>query len=665
MQEVAMSPPTSLSAAATTDPQGYSSVGTAVMVLCCQCGVPIAPNAANTCASCLAGSADITHGISTEACLHQCRGCQRWHVTAGKWMACELESRELMALCLSHVSGLRNSKGASRNNKIRLVDAAWIWTEPHSMRLKVKLTVQREVQTGTILQQSFQVTFVVRNQQCVECQAVFRQGSWKSLVQVRQRVRHKRTFLYLEQLILKHNAQRGCLSIEVFRDGMDFYFPDKGKAARFISFLENVCPVKVKQSKKLISTDDKSNIANYKFTNYVEICPLCKDDLVFLSPATARSIGNISRLVLVKGISAVIHFVDPLTGQTGTMTSEAYWHSKDNAVRVLVTAARSRMARFVALDREPVYLRKNVSKRSPNRKAKTKLACLTLAREADLGANDKQCLAQSHIGYLFKSGDVCLGYDLTETCLVDDEAEVAREEGKFPDVVVVRKLYGGAAAAAEATPYHDDSKELATATANAASKQRIWQLRRLEGVEMRDGSATTRKSIRSKKKKRGNADNAADDMDEEEFMEQVEADKEMRQNMNLYKTTAVAAERNTTGQQTESMEMGCDNEDDEDDQAVKLEELLDALALDQGPDDDADAALQTAATGDEDAYFDEELFQEFTTEGVKAAADGIGYVPREDARSAKPKDTAVPVLGGVMAPAFSNGTKKDNLGPQN
>ena len=65
-------------------------------------------------------------------------------------------------------------------------------------------------------------------------------------MQVRQRVGHKRTFLYLEQLILKHGAHRGCLSIETFKDGMDFYFPDKGKAARFISFLEDVVPMKVR-----------------------------------------------------------------------------------------------------------------------------------------------------------------------------------------------------------------------------------------------------------------------------------------------------------------------------------------------------------------------------------------------------------------------------------
>ena len=220
---------------------GTTSRGTMVQVLCCMCGVPIDPNPSNTCAMCLASKSDVTRGISTETTLHQCRGCQRWHKDAGKWIACELESRELMSLCLSNVAGL-NSK--TDEKKVRLVDAGWIWTEPHSMRLKVRLTVQREVQAGTILQQSFVVTFIVRNQQCIECQAEFRQGSWKSLVQVRQRVPHKRTFLYLEQLILKHGAHRGCLSIETFRDGMDFFFPDKQKAARFISFLENVVPMK-------------------------------------------------------------------------------------------------------------------------------------------------------------------------------------------------------------------------------------------------------------------------------------------------------------------------------------------------------------------------------------------------------------------------------------
>ena len=117
------------------DPQSAAAMDTAasqmVQILCCVCGIPIAPNPANTCASCLASTSDITRGISTEATLHQCRGCQRWHKDAGKWLACELESRELMALCLGKVSGLRTSKHSGQ--RVRLVDASWVWTEPHSM----------------------------------------------------------------------------------------------------------------------------------------------------------------------------------------------------------------------------------------------------------------------------------------------------------------------------------------------------------------------------------------------------------------------------------------------------------------------------------------------------------------------------------------------------
>jgi len=188
-----------------------------------------------------------------------------------------------MALCLHKVSGLKN---------VKLVDASWVWTEPHYMRIKTKLTIQKQVEQGVILQQSFLVVFVVRNMQCPECQAEFCQGSWKSLVQVRQRVDHKRTFLYLEQAILKHNAHRGCLSIETFRDGMDFYFPDRSKARSFIEFLESVTPMQCKDSKKLIGTDLKSNVSNYKFTHFIDICPLCKDDLLHLPKKSSDKVGQ-------------------------------------------------------------------------------------------------------------------------------------------------------------------------------------------------------------------------------------------------------------------------------------------------------------------------------------------------------------------------------------
>lgn len=52
------------------------------------------------------------------------------------WVTAELESKELLALCIKKIKGL---------TKVKLVDAGFIWTEPHSRRIKVKLTIQKEV----------------------------------------------------------------------------------------------------------------------------------------------------------------------------------------------------------------------------------------------------------------------------------------------------------------------------------------------------------------------------------------------------------------------------------------------------------------------------------------------------------------------------------------
>jgi nonsense-mediated mRNA decay protein 3 len=116
-----------------------------------------------------------------------------------------------MILCLRKIGGL---------NKLKLIDAVWVWTEPHSLRLKIKLTLQKEIMNGAVIQQSTIVEFVIRNQQCKDCEAGFAQGAWHAIVQLRQRVSHKRTFYYLEQLILKHKAHSECIKIVVSRHSL-------------------------------------------------------------------------------------------------------------------------------------------------------------------------------------------------------------------------------------------------------------------------------------------------------------------------------------------------------------------------------------------------------------------------------------------------------------
>lgn len=158
---------------------------------CCMCGVSILPNPANMCVNCIKGQVDITEGIQKQVNVLWCKGCGRYLQPPKHWMHAEPESKELLTYCIKRVRGLnkvnrgrsgveaqgawRGAAGAGDSRKLRaahgraalqstggmrhpftqvkLVDASFIWTEPHSMRLKVKLTIQAEVLNGAILQQ--------------------------------------------------------------------------------------------------------------------------------------------------------------------------------------------------------------------------------------------------------------------------------------------------------------------------------------------------------------------------------------------------------------------------------------------------------------------------------------------------------------------------------
>lgn len=152
------------------------------------CGAQIEPNAMNMCTTCIANEVDVAEGIDLESELTQCRGCLRFQPRGGKgqhssvagaWLACEWESKELMALCLKSVAGL---------GKAKLVDAQFIWTEPHSKRVKLKLTLQREVMNHARIQNACVVTFVVHSVKCPDCTKQYHNNTWRALVQIRQKV---------------------------------------------------------------------------------------------------------------------------------------------------------------------------------------------------------------------------------------------------------------------------------------------------------------------------------------------------------------------------------------------------------------------------------------------------------------------------------------------
>jgi nonsense-mediated mRNA decay protein 3 len=64
--------------------------------------------------------------------------------------------------------------------------------------------------------------------------------TWEAKVQVRQKSEHKGTMLYLEQMILKHDAQKESIGMAYAQGGgLDFYFRAKNSAKIFCNFIQS------------------------------------------------------------------------------------------------------------------------------------------------------------------------------------------------------------------------------------------------------------------------------------------------------------------------------------------------------------------------------------------------------------------------------------------
>lgn len=160
-------------------------------ILCCECGLPTVPNAANMCIACIRLKVDITEGIPKTSQLYWCKFCERFvlcynlsslstvdHLSLpfqvnkikipltdwvkvvlhdlrlfvlfvfrylqppNSYIPAALESKELLTICLKKLKPTLA--------KVRLVDAKFVWTESHSKRIKVRVTIQKEVGSPVI-----------------------------------------------------------------------------------------------------------------------------------------------------------------------------------------------------------------------------------------------------------------------------------------------------------------------------------------------------------------------------------------------------------------------------------------------------------------------------------------------------------------------------------
>ena len=485
-----------------------SSMQTYSKIVCCICGASIEANSRGICSTCEKKNIDITNGITKTGIIHFCKNCNRY--LRPPWIKCEKESQDMMNLCLSKIKGL---------NKIKIIDSSFIWTEPHSKLIKIKITIQKEIDK-VLASTSFIVEFKEEWIQCEDCAKTFTPHIWKSSVQIRQKVDHKRTFLYLEQLILKHKTYTKAISIKEQSEGVDFYFSNKSQGNSFSSFIQSCLPCKTKQSRQLISVDEKSNVAEYKDTTLIEIAPVCQDDLIILNEEQYKKLGGIGPILLCFKQANTLHFIDPISFEMKELDSNTYWRYELKSY-----VNRSCMSEFLILSCEEEINYKKLSNENSkmdidninksNNKGKNnensiyenihqnkinekKFKIVNVKCIKNLSKNDDEIVEiRTFLGRKMHPGDIYLGYDLREINLSEDlELNLKKKTEKIPDVILVKKKY--------------------------KNYRRIFKLKHLNmEVDERNKKDKNRKNQRKK--------------DEEDFMEEIGENKELREEIDLYR----------------------------------------------------------------------------------------------------------------------------------
>lgn len=463
-----------------------STAPTTLNILCCLCGAPFNPSQSRTniCLKCLTNSSDITMGITKQGILNFCRMCHR--ALKPPWVFCERESREMMSLCLKKIKGL---------NRVKLIDSVFIWTEPHSRRIKLRLTIQKEVQNNTWLQQSFVVEFFEHFTQCEDCKKEYTPNTWGALVQVRQKVEHKKTFFYLEQLILKHNAHDKVLNVKEEEDGLDFFYKNRTHAMRLVDFLQNVVPMTVKMSKQLVSHDMNSNVFNYKYTWCLDVPRVCREDLVVLPPKLCRELGGVCPILLCYKLTNQIHLLDPYSMKRIDISAERFFHYEND---LQLFSPKNQTTEFLVQDSQKLGMANNLNESQMSSMSNVfleRVVEVTVSRMTDwVNFNVK-----TQLGDILKPGTVVLGYDLTTLNFSTDYVQMKN----VPEIVLLKRQV------------------------DRNQRKRIWKLKRMEQEGIMVDENPTNKKKNKKIEKEQN--------DFEEFLEDVELNPDMRTNINLYK----------------------------------------------------------------------------------------------------------------------------------
>ncbi|KII67374.1 60S ribosomal export protein NMD3 [Thelohanellus kitauei] len=176
-----------------------------------------------------------------------------------------------------------------------------------------------------------------------------------------------------------------------------------------------------KESQKLITHDAHCNSYEYHYTTLVSVVPICKDDLVCLENAYAKSLGLVNNILVCYRVTTHVHLVDPLTLQTIHLSSKDYYKKPFDAI-----CSTHQLNKYTVIDVEPADHKNN------------SLADITILRQNF----EHECpfVVRSHLGLKLRPGYCALGYDIKHANVNDSNFEKLNLDN-LPNVILIKQSH--------------------------------------------------------------------------------------------------------------------------------------------------------------------------------------------------------------------------------
>jgi len=215
---------------------------------------------------------------------------------------------------------------------------------------------------------------------------------------------------------------------------LDFHYKSDAHSRRIIQFILYHFVARHRQTKQLVSHNEQNAEYFTKYTNFVELAPVCRDDLVLLEPKLQKALGGIGPLILIYKVTTCLHVVDIKTMQTHEIANATYWGNEFGSI-----CSRERLSEFVVLGIDEVDFDVDTSKAAI--KNKFRMVQVELARADDFGVVDRTFITHTHLGEFINFNDTVLCYDLNQINLNELEEYESTHKFSLPDVVIVKKTY--------------------------------------------------------------------------------------------------------------------------------------------------------------------------------------------------------------------------------